>query len=142
MKYPTIETVTDFSEHGIPLAEHWHYLIVDERSCPQMGEELLESSEISKFRKYVIEFVQLLGDRLKQRSLTIQIAINYIDRLLMLGHFETIKSDKNLWVVTSLLLASKYDELDRDIPFIKDFGKISSKAKYSYSEVTKCETKF
>jgi len=47
-----------------------------------------------------------------------------------------------LWAVTALFLASKYDELDRNIPYIKEFGKVSSRAKYSYSEVTKCEEKF
>jgi hypothetical protein len=47
-----------------------------------------------------------------------------------------------LWGLTALFLASKYDEIDKNIPYIKEFGQVSSRAKYSYSEVIKCENKF
>jgi len=59
-----------------------------------------------------------------------------------MGHLSTIKKDKHLWGVTALFLASKYDELDKNIPFIKEFGHVSSRAKYSYREITKCEAMF
>lgn len=36
------------------------------------------SSEISKMRKYLIDFIIHIGDRLKQRTLTLHIAIYYI----------------------------------------------------------------
>ena len=109
------------------------------------------SSEISKMRKYLIDFIIHIGDRLKQRTLTLHIAIyyigiknrfHYIDQLLINGHLNQIKKDRHLWGVTALFLASKYDEIDRNIPYIRDFGEISSRAKYTWSEVTKCETAF
>jgi hypothetical protein len=53
------------------------------------------------------------------------------------GYLEEVKKDRHLWGVTALLIASKYDELDRNIPYIREFGMVSSRAKYSYSEVTK-----
>lgn len=37
------------------------------------------------------------------------------------------------------MLASKYDELDDHIPFIRDFRAISSRANFTWEEVTKCE---
>ena len=53
-----------------------------------------------------------------------------------------IKKDRHLWGITALFLASKYDEIDRNIPYIRDFGEVSSRGKYTWSEVTKCETAF
>lgn len=53
-----------------------------------------------------------------------------------------IKQDRHLWGLTALFLASKYDELDKNIPYIPDFSKISSRANYSWDEVTQCESKF
>lgn len=41
--------------------------------------------------------------------------------------------------MTLLLLASKYDELDDKIPYIRDFRHVSSKANFSWGEVTRCE---
>lgn len=113
--------------------------------------QLRDDPEVSKLRKYLIDFILGIGDRLKQRRITLQIAVDYIgkefviyplDQLLVKGHLNLIKKDRHLWGVTALFLASKYDEIDRNIPYIKEFGDVSSRAKYSYSEVMKCETLF
>lgn len=61
---------------SVSIAEHLYYLLKDEEylfvkySLQQRG-----SSDISKMRKYLIEFIFQIGDRLKQRTLTLQIAI-------------------------------------------------------------------
>ncbi|CAI2361253.1 unnamed protein product [Moneuplotes crassus] len=124
------------------LQEHWEFLVKDEKQYPPISDEIRNDPDVSKMRKYLIEFILQVGDRLKQRALTMQIAVNYLDRLFMMGKLDLVKKDKHLWAVTALLLASKYDELDQNIPYIKEFGKVSSKAKYTYSEVIKCETEF
>ncbi|CAI2363042.1 unnamed protein product [Moneuplotes crassus] len=131
-----------FERDFAQIQEHWDFLLQDEKVSPLMSDTLRSDPEVSKMRKYLIEFVLQIGDRLSQRTLTMQIAVNYLDRLFEIGHLELIKKDKHLWAVTALLLASKYDELDQNIPYIQEFGKVSSRAKYTYEEVTKCEAKF
>jgi|JI9StandDraft_1071089.scaffolds.fasta_scaffold142697_1 hypothetical protein len=37
------------------------------------------------------------------------------------------------------MIASKYDELDDNIPFIRDFKAVSSWANFSWEQVTRCE---
>lgn len=37
-------------------------------------------------------------------------------------------------------IASKYDEIDRNIPYIKEFGQVSSRARFSCAQVIKRET--
>ena len=60
---------------AIELEEHWYYLIQDEKLHPLISAEVRNSQEISKLRKYLIEFILQIGDRLKQRTLTMQIAV-------------------------------------------------------------------
>lgn len=38
------------------------------------------------------------------------------------------------------MLASKYDEIDDNIPFIWNFWSVSSKANFTWEQVTSCET--
>jgi hypothetical protein len=130
-----------FHVHGdLPIEEHWNTLLEDETTLFQPFTKDL--SEITELRKSMIEWVFNLGDKLKQRSLTLQLAIVYIDKLFLLGKYEEMKKDKHLWGITALLLASKYDELDENIPFVRDFRKISAKATYSWREVIKCQDVF
>lgn len=90
----------------------------------------------------MIEWIFHLGDKLKQRSLTLQLAIVYIDKLFLLGKHNEMQRDKHLWGLTALYLASKYDEIDENIPFIRDFRKASSRGNYTWDQVTKCENVF
>lgn len=46
----------------------------------------------------------------------------------------------HLYGVTLLMLASKYDEIDDNIPFIWNFREVSSRASFSWDQVTQCET--
>ena len=70
---------SDYSEHGIPLKEHWDFLIIDEEKLHKpIPYSIRTSNEISKMRKYLIDFIISIGDRLRQRTLTLHIAINYL----------------------------------------------------------------
>lgn len=130
-----------FDQNGdIPLEEHWTELINDESTLWKPLPKSL--SNYADLRKSMIEWIFDLGDKLKQRSLTLQLAIVYVDKLLLAGKGPEMEKDKHLWGLTALYLASKYDELDRNIPFISDLRKVSRKAAYSWSEVTKCESNF
>jgi len=39
------------------------------------------------------------------------------------------------------MVASKYDELDDKIPYIRDFWAISSRANFSWDQMVRCENK-
>lgn len=75
-------------------------------------------------------------------SVTFGILLICIDRLFTTGQIDSINQDKHLWGLTALFLASKYDEIDKNIPYIPDFSKISSRTKYSWDDVTKTEHQF
>lgn len=128
-----------FNQHAdVCLKEHWNHLIQDEPSLCQPFTK--DKAGFADIRKSLIEWIFNCGDKLKQRSLTLQLAIVYLDKLFLLGKQATIREDKYLWGLTALLLASKYDEIDWNIPYIKDFRKVSSEARYSWDEVTQCES--
>lgn len=122
----------------IPLEEHWLTLVEDEAVLCQPFTKT--QAGLADLRKSMIEWIFNLGDKLRQRSLTLQLAIVYIDKLFLLERQTEIQNDKYLWGLTALYLASKYDELDENIPFIKDFRKASSKGNYSWTQVTQCES--
>lgn len=128
-----------FNQHAdVCLKEHWNHLIQDEPSLCQPFTK--DKAGFADIRKSLIEWIFNCGDKLKQRSLTLQLAIVYLDKLFLLGKQATIREDKYLWGLTALLLASKYDEIDWNIPYIKDFRKVSSEARYSWDEVTQWES--
>jgi hypothetical protein len=96
-----------------------------------------------------------LGDRFKQSNLTIHIAVEYLDKALskhadiLLNRISdpslvgTRRDHSNMWAIVSLMLASKYDEIDKKIPFYKEFIKASSRAaKYTIREYHKVEDFF
>lgn len=76
---------------------------------------------------------------MKQRSLTIHLAVVYLDILIQDPKlFDKIKQE--VLTITCLLLASKFDELDDNIPLIREFQKLVSKqVTIPYEEVIKCE---
>lgn len=61
-----------------------------------------------------------MGEKLKQRHLTIHLAVVYLDILIQDEKiFE--KQRQEVISLTVLLLASKFDELDDNIPLIREF---------------------
>lgn len=83
-----------------------------------------------------------MGDVLNLSNVTLQTGIIFIEKLLHYGKPDLICLDKTLWAITALLLAAKYIELDDNIPFIKDFRKISCGKAYTYEVIVKCESVF
>lgn len=72
-----------------------------------------------KTRKSMVETIFEFGDKLKQRNLTIHLAVAFLDILLQDDKiFDKIKQET--LICTCLLLASKFDEIDDNIPMIKD----------------------
>lgn len=65
-----------------------------------------------------MDWIFEVGDKLKQRNLTIHIACAYLERLM--HEYEISGNKLELTALTSLLIASKYDELDDNIPLIKE----------------------
>ena len=87
-------------------------------------------------RDAMLELICEVGDCLKQSQLTIHLAVEYMDRFLLLrNHFAQIPSDAtetsfvrltfeghsvDAVAITCLLLASKFDEIDDNIPLIEE----------------------
>lgn len=66
-----------------------------------------------------------------------QIAIVYLDKLLMKGMASLIERDKRLYGSALLLLASKYDELDDKIPYWNQV----CRGKYTWHEFVAVESR-
>ena len=49
------------------------------------------------------------------------------------------KAKQELIGLTALLLASKFDELDDNIPLIREFQRAARYKSFTYEEVSKCE---
>ena len=87
----------------------------------------------------MLELVYVVGECLKQSTLTIHLAVNYLDRFLSAKNklYPEIQAnrikiavfrDHSLDAVsmTCLLLASKFDEIDDNIPLISEFTRAHS----------------
>ena len=61
-----------------------------------------------------------MGEKLKQSPLTTHLAIVYLDILMQDDKLFNIYKIE-LIAITCLLLASKFDELDDNIPLIREF---------------------
>lgn len=79
-------------------------------------------------RKYLINKVFDYGDATELRNVTLQWAIVYLEMLLRRSKLDVLDKDKDLWAASALLLASKYIELDDNIPFIQDLRRLGLKA--------------
>lgn len=85
----------------------------------------------------MLELIAEIGECLKQSQLTIHLAVEYLDRFLLLrAHFSMAQSsagDQEYFnrlfenhsvdavAITLILLASKFDEIDDNIPLIDEF---------------------
>ena len=88
-------------------------------------------------RKHLVEWTVEVGDKLGQSNLTIHTALTYID-LLLPSEPSLEKPALQLTALTALLIASKYDELDDNIPPVKDFlraSKSRAATAFEYSDV-------
>lgn len=77
-----------------------------------------------------MDWIFEVGDKLRQSNLTIHTAACYLDLLLHEYESEMTPDKLHIVAITSLLLAckpislssiAKYDELDDNIPLIRDF---------------------
>ena len=118
----------------------------------------------------MLELICEVGDCLKQSQLTIHLAVNYLDRFLTAKNkiHQDVTDKKSLKLalfkkhsldavaMSCLLLASKFDELDDNIPLISEFTrahamirdslrseKVASSGKgkttLKYDDISKCE---
>jgi len=75
---------------------------------------------MQKTRRALVDWIFEIGEKLKQRVLTIHLAVVYLDILIQDEKvFEGFKQE--VLSITCLLLASKFDELDDNIPLIREF---------------------
>ena len=97
-----------------------------------------------------------MGRRFRQREDTIHLAIELIDRYFLLQSDEQLQrlfephskmalSQQTLIQITCFLIASKFDELDENIPLIKDLIRYFTRSlptnmpTPSHNEVVECE---
>ena len=62
-----------------------------------------------------------LSDKLSLKSDTTQLAMVYLDRLINKFDMSKVNQQAPLWAISLLLIASKFNEKDKDIPYIDDF---------------------
>ena len=87
----------------------------------------------------MLELVCEVGECLKQSQLTIHLAVNYLDRFLAAKNklYPDIQANRikiavfrdhslDAVAMTCLLLASKFDEIDDNIPLISEFTRAHS----------------
>lgn len=98
----------------------------EQKTLNSNSNNAIEQQDAYNLREYLINRIFDMGDILNLRNITLQTAVIYIEKLLHNRKHEIIEKDKLLWAITGLLLASKYIELDDNIPFIKDFRKIAN----------------
>ena len=95
----------------------------------------------------MLQLIVEVGDCLKQSQLTIHLAVNYMDRFLAAKkNLHRNVSDQNIRLflfkdhsldaiaVTCLLLASKFDEIDDNIPLIEEFKRSHAVIRQSLSQ--------
>lgn len=94
-------------------------------------------------RETYIDLINALGLALKQSHLTVHLATRYFDRVIQIQSKQRIRKDlptdiseaqlstllfprftQECVAVTCLILASKFDELDANIPLVADFAKV------------------
>ncbi len=92
-----------------------------------------------QIRRNLVDWIFEMGEKLKQRILTTHLAVVYLDILLQDEKiFDKIKQE--VLPVACLLLAAKFDELDDNIPLIRELQKICARQRViAYDEVIKAE---
>ncbi|CAI2359844.1 unnamed protein product [Moneuplotes crassus] len=109
---------------SIDLKEHWDTLLLDEVILRKHMSYEDPNKKLCSIRKYIIDKIFDFGDSLGLRNITLQAAIIYAEILLSKSKLDILDKDKDLWAATTLLLSSKYIELDDSIPFISHFRKL------------------
>lgn len=86
-----------------------------------------------------MDWIFEIGEKMKQRSLTIHLAVVYLD-ILMQDERIFDKQKSEVITLTCVLLASKFDELDDNIPLIRELQRICARQRViPYEDVIKCE---
>ncbi len=74
----------------------------------------------------MVDWIFEMGEKLGQRIITTHLAVTYLDILLQdESIFTCIKSE--VLPLTCLLLAAKFDELDDNIPLIRELQKVCAR---------------
>ena len=90
-------------------------------------------------RKELIHWLRGLSTQLHLSKTILHIAITYMDFILERENF--ISFEKFLVALTCLLLATKYDELDKNIPPLSEFLYAARLQSIKSSNVKRCEAK-
>lgn len=87
-------------------------------------------------RGLLVDWLKIMKSRFRLSDNTFHIAIKYMDHILSLKEYH--QSKYQLIALTCLILASKYDELDVNIPFPEDFARIAKLPFHNYV-IAQCE---
>ena len=99
----------------------------------------------------MVDYIIEMGDRFKQRNQTIHLASEYADQLVQSGVFsesELLEPKENdapkplyLWAIACLMVASKFDDHDPNIPFYKEYIRSSRRAIFKQQEFLDAEAR-
>ena len=112
---------------GIAPLEHYHTILMDEKY--QNHEYLTMNKEYFAVRKDLIELLFETGKKLRQTQSTVYLAISYMDIILNTANnlsYSLPSSSFKVISVVCLNIASKFDSLDMNTPYISELQRASS----------------
>lgn len=101
-------------------------LLLDEKeSFVYFPKTLMEDEVVQKTRREILKWIYHYGNKLEQSEVTIQVAMVYIDKLILLRKIKELEKNMDVWAATALLVASKFSEIDYKLLRISELtGKI------------------
>ncbi|CAI2384556.1 unnamed protein product [Moneuplotes crassus] len=104
-------------------------------------EEDVHKKPIRCLRRFIFDWINYLGNKLKQKMETKQSAIALFDRIVAntVSCVKVIQKEKYLWGQTLLLISSKFSEPEHNCITIKAFIKVSSRANFPRKMIVNCE---
>ncbi len=86
-----------------------------------------------------------MGKRFKQRQMTVHLAVDLLDRYFFAEGNEFESGVKTKFLLTTFMIASKYDELDDNIPLIKELQRYFTRTLHhsqqvpTFDDIVECE---
>lgn len=86
-----------------------------------------------------------MGKRFKQRTATVNLAVDLMDRYFFSEGEEFETASRTKFILTTFMIASKYDELDDNIPLIKEMQRYFTRTLHhsqqvpTFDDIVECE---
>jgi len=122
--------------------DYWQILLQDQASISYPTDEQQanyhqQDQEIDIVRKSITDYMNKVSENMNLSLFTTQMAIVHLDQLISKYDISKIEKQMQLWAISLLLVASKFNELEAEVPFIEELKKQLTKIKYSYKSIVR-----